>query len=47
MLNIHKFHVEDMGFLDKVVLFVECDGIVIYETNLVSQLNSNPFLSKD
>ena len=47
ILDIHKPQVKGISILNNVVPFVEYDGHVIYKSTLVSQLNDNPFLSKD
>jgi hypothetical protein len=47
MLDDYKVHVKEGIMLDKIVSFVEYEGIVIYKSTLVSQLNSIPFHSKD
>jgi hypothetical protein len=47
MLDNHESQVQDIASPEKVIPFVEYDGNVIYKSTLVSQLNGNPFLSKD
>jgi hypothetical protein len=47
MLNLEEPQISTILPIDKVIPFVEYDGHKIYKSTLVSQLNANPFLSKD
>jgi hypothetical protein len=47
MLDSHENHVDSHVTPKKVIPFVQYGGNQIYKSTLVSQLNDNPFLSKD
>ena len=47
MLNLEEPQVSSALPTDKVIPFVQYGGHNIYKSTLVSQLNANPFLSKD
>jgi len=47
MLSSEEPQVSSTVPKDKVILFVEFVGHKIFKSTLVSQLNANPFLSKD
>ncbi len=46
MLHLEDLEVKSALFMDKVIPFSEYGRHNIYKSILVSQLNSNPFLSK-
>lgn len=47
MLNSQEMQVSTLVTLDRIVPVVEFGGCQIFKSTLVSQLNGNPFLSKD
>jgi len=47
MLNLEEPQANCALPIEKVIPFVKCVGYNIYKSTLVSQLNANPFLSKD